>query len=347
MQTYADIPNPHYPVRDDWLARHTEDALEPALPIVDPHHHLWDRDGHRYFLDELLEDLNTGHNIVATMFMECGAMYRNTGPENDRCLGETEFVNGVAALSASGLYGDTQICAGIVGGVDLRLGDNVTPILERHIAIADGRFRGIRQVSAWHDDPAARGSLASPPPGILADSNFRSGVKTLTRLGLTFDAYMYHTQLAEMLDLARAVPETSMILNHVGGVIGIGPYADKRDEEFAKWRRHMTEIAALDNVSVKLGGLGMRVFGFGFGDRPHPPTSDELAQAWRPYIETCIELFGAERCMFESNFPVDKGTCSYAVIWNAFKRIASGASADEKQALFETTARRVYRLSSA
>jgi len=344
MQTYADIPNPHYPVRDDWLALHNEDVIDPALAIVDPHHHLWDKSDHRYFLDDLLADLNTGHNIVATMFMECGAMYRSDGPEDERCLGETEFANGVAALSASGIYGNAEICAGLVGGADLRAGDAVTPILERHMAIADGRFKGVRQVSAWHDDPAARGSLASPPVGILADAGFREGIRALTRLDLSFDAYMYHTQLGEMVDLARALPDTNMILNHVGGVIGIGPYKNKRDEEFAKWRSDMQNIASLDNVSVKLGGLGMRVFGFGFGDWPAPPSSDDLAQAWAPYIETCIELFGPERCMFESNFPVDKGACSYPVIWNAFKRIASGASPDDKKHLFSDSARRVYRL---
>jgi len=339
MQTYADIPDPHYPVRDDWLALHEEAVLEPELSIVDPHHHLWDKGGHRYFLDELLADINTGHNIVATMFMECGAMYRHSGPEAERCLGETEFANGVAALSASGQYGEAELCAGLIGGADLRAGDAVTAILEQHMAIAGSRFKGIRQVSAWHDDPAARGSLASPPVGILADAGFREGIRALTRLGLSFDAYMYHTQLGEMADLAHALPDTNMILNHVGGVIGIGPYENKRDEEFVKWRADMQTIATLDNVSVKLGGLGMRVFGFGFGDRPAPPSSKDLAEAWKPYIETCIELFGPERCMFESNFPVDKGTCSYPVIWNAFKRITSGTSAADKHQLFSYTAR--------
>ncbi len=345
MHIDPDQPSPHYPVRPDWLSRHVEDPLEPERRIVDPHHHLWDRKAEgRYFLDDLLADLSSGHNVVETVFMECGAMYRAKGPDAERSLGETEFANGVAAMSASGIYGQTAVCSGIVGSADLRLGDNVTRVLEQHVAVAGNRFKGIRQISAWHDDPAARGSLAAPPVGLLSDSQLRTGLQRLAAMGLSFDAYMYHTQIDELVDLANAVPEASIVLNHVGGVIGIGPYADQRDENFGQWASSMAELARCENVSVKIGGMGMRVFGFGFGDRASPPTSTELASAWAPYARTCINLFGASRCMFESNFPVDKGSCAYGVLWNAFKRIASDASDSEKQDLFEDTARRVYRL---
>jgi len=340
-----DQPSPHYPVRPEWLALHDEPAIDPEQEIVDPHHHLWDRkaDG-RYFLHDLLADLASGHRIVDTVFMECGAMYRASGPEEERSLGETEFANGVAAMSASGAYGDTRICRGIVGSADLRLGAGVERVLEKHLAAAGDRFKGVRQVSAWHDNPAARGSLANPPVGLLEQSGFRDGVRCLASMRLTFDAYMYHTQLPEAVALARAVPEATIVLNHVGGAIGIGPYAGKRDEVFQAWRRDMRTLASCSNVVVKLGGMGMRVFGFGHGDEPRPPSSAELARAWKPYVDSLIELFGPSRCMFESNFPVDKGSCSYGALWNAFKRIAAGASADERDQLFQATARRIYRL---
>jgi len=340
-----DQPSPHYPVRPQWLALHTETALYPEQGIVDPHHHLWDRkaDG-RYFMHDLLADMDSGHRILDTVFMECGAMYRADGPEEERSLGETEFANGVAAMSASGAYGATRICRGIVGSVDLRLGAGVESVLDKHLAIAGERFKGIRHISAWHDDPTARGSLANPPTDLFEDRNFREGLRRLAAKELTFDAYMYHTQLTEAVDVARAVPEATIILNHVGGAIGIGPYAGKRDEVFTAWRKDMQTLSTCSNVVVKLGGMGMRVFGFGHGENARPPTSEELALAWNPYVESLIELFGPSRCMFESNFPVDKGSCSYGVIWNAFKRICASASANEKNDLFQQTARRIYKL---
>jgi L-fuconolactonase len=337
-------PNPHFAVRPDWLTLHEEPVLEPELPIVDAHHHLWDRAESRYFFFDLLRDLGTGHNVQATVFMECGAMYRRDGAPELRSLGETEFANGAAAMATSGAYGDCRVCAGIVGHADLLLGDRVSAVLEKHVQAGGGRFRGIRQISAWHPNPAARGSLANPPPGLLEEPMFRRGLAAVHRLGLSFDAYMYHTQLLELVELANAFPETPIILNHVGGAIGIGPYAGKRNVVFQDWSAGIRELARCSNVHVKLGGLGMRVFGFDFGARARPPSSEELALAWGPYIETCIDAFGPDRCMFESNFPVDKGTCSYAVLWNTFKRIVSGASPNEKSALFSETATKVYRL---
>jgi L-fuconolactonase len=345
MTTNQTHSSPHLSVRPEWLALHQEDIIEPDLPIVDAHHHLWDRSENQYLLPDLRRDLEVGHNIRATVAVEAGAMYRRDGATAMRPVGETEFLNGIAAMSASGSYGTSRMCAGIVGHADLCLGEGVRAVLEAQIRAGGGRFRGVRYMSVWHSDPTARASLANPPPYVLRDPAFRRGFAQLAPLGLSFDAWMVHTQLAELVELAPAFPDTAIILNHVGGAIGIGPYAGKRDAVFAEWRTSIREVARCPNVQIKLGGLGMRLFGFDFSSRARPPTSEELAAAWRPYIESCIEAFGAERCMFESNFPVDKGTCSYAVIWNAFKRIAAGASPTEKQWLFSGTASKVYRLS--
>ena len=336
--------SPHLSVRPDWLARRSEATLDPALPVIDAHHHLWDHPGNRYLHAEVLADVGAGHNIVATAYMECGAHYRTSGPAELMSLGETEFVNRVAEASASGAHGPCRVAAGIVGNVDLRLGDAAGAALDAHIAIAPKRFRGIRQSSVYHPDPAARGSLANPPPGLLADAQFRRGFACLAPRGLTFDAWMYHTQLDELVDLANAFPDTTIVLNHVGGAIGIGPYAGHRDEVFKTWQAAIARLARCPNVVVKVGGMGMRVFGFDFAEKPEPPDSIALAAGWGPYALACIEAFGPDRCMFQSNFPVDKGTCSYVVLWNAFKRIAAGMSAAEKNALFLATAARVYRI---
>ena len=331
-------------VRDDWLDRTREDILDPALPIVDPHHHLWDRDGERYLLDDLLRDTGSGHDVRATVFVQCGSMYRPDGPEDLRPLGETEFVDAVAA---GGADGSTRACAGIVGMVDLTLGDRVAPLLEAHLAVAGARFRGVRNRTAWHPSPAIRSNLISPPPGPLEDPRFRDGARRLAGHGLPLDVWAYHTQLPLVLALARAVPELTVVLDHLGGPLGVGPFRDRRAEVFAAWRADVLALAGCPNVVVKLGGLAMEVGGFDFHLRDRPPGSVELAAAWRPYVETCVEAFGADRCMFESNFPVDKGMCGYAVLWNAFKRLAAGAGAAERAALFAGTAPRVYRLGAA
>jgi L-fuconolactonase len=334
----------HLAIRPDWLGRNREAILEPELPIIDPHHHLWDHPGNRYFLPELLADISSGHNIVATVFEECRAMYRQDGDPAMRPIGETEFVAGVAAMSASGQYGRARICEGIVGNADLNLGTAVRPVLEAQVKAGGGRFKGVRYITAWHDNPDARGSAAEPIPGILLQKKFREGFACLAPLGLTFDAWLYHTQLAELVDLARAFPQTTIVLNHVGGAIGIGPFENKRQEVLTDWRASMKALAACPNVVVKVGGLGMRLFGFKVQDAPEPPTGQQLADLWRPYVETSIEAFGANRCMFESNFPVDKGSCGYASLWNAFKILSTGASRTDRAALFSGTAARVYRL---
>ena len=331
-------------VREDWLGLTEEPALEPAIPIVDPHHHLWERDEGSYLLPDLLADAAGGHDIRATIFVQCGEMYRAHGPEEEKSLGETEFVTGVAAVSASGRHGPTRACAGIIGMVDLTLGAKVDALLEAHRAAAGGRFCGIRNRTAWHPSPDVTSNLVAPPPGPLENPAFAEGARRLARHGMPLDVWCYHTQLPHAIALARAVPELTIVVDHVGGPLGIGPFAGRQAEVFPEWKQRMQALAALPNVIVKLGGLTMYVSGFDFHRRPRPPGSEELARTWRPYIETCLESFGASRCMFESNFPVDKGMCSYTVLWNGLKRLAAGASAAEKTALFSGTAMRVYGL---
>ena len=335
----------HLPVRQEWLDRRREEIIEPDLPIVDSHHHLVDRpETGRYLLPELLADLGSGHNITATVYLEWLSMYRAAGPAELRPVGEIEFANGVGAMAASGTYGKPQVCAGIVGSADLTLGAPVEKVLDAMIAAGGGRFRGIRFITATHPDQAVWGSLVNRPAGLLMDRRVREGFARLAPLGLSFDAWMYHPQLGELVDLARAFPETQIVLDHVGGAIGLGRYAGSRDEVFVEWSARIRELAVRPNVCVKLGGLGMRMFGFTVHTSELPPSSEDLAAAWRPYIETCIAAFGPERAMFESNFPVDKGSCGYAVLWNAFKRITAGSSVAEKAALFAGTAAKFYQL---
>jgi predicted TIM-barrel fold metal-dependent hydrolase len=336
----------HIPMRPEWVARNVEAALDPDRAIVDPHHHLWDSHARdfRYFLDELNADMASGHNIISTVFIECHAMYRKAGDVAFRPVGEVEFANGFAAMSASGAYGPAEVCAGIIGYAELGLGARVRDVLEAEVAAGGGRFRGVRNISAWHVDPEARGSSANPPPDVLTNPKFKEGLKVLASMGLTFDAFMYHTQLGEVVEIARAVPEATIVVDHCGGIIGIGPYATRKAETFAEWRALLAQVAACPNTRIKLGGLGMRLFGFDVHTGESPPSSEQLANAWRAHIETCIELFGPERAMFESNFPVDKGSCSYGNLWNAFKRISAGYSADEKDWLFRRSASETYRL---
>jgi L-fuconolactonase len=321
-----------------------EEILEPDLPICDPHHHLWDFPHGRYFLPELLADLQSGHNVQSTVFVECTAFYRASGPEELRFIGETEFVNGVAAMAASGRYGPVLACEGIVSRADLSMGEAVGRVLDAHVHAGNGRFRGIRHAASWDASPDIRKSHTNPPPDLYAQSEFRKGMKELARRNLSFEAWQYHPQLPGLIALARAVPETKIVLNHVGGPVGLGPYAGRRDEIFQSWSRDIKELATCPNVFVKLGGLGMPVCGFNFHKREVLPGSAELADAWRPYLETCIAAFGPERGMLESNFPVDGASCSYAALWNAFKRVTKGASAAEKEQLYRKTARTFYRL---
>jgi predicted TIM-barrel fold metal-dependent hydrolase len=339
-----------------------EKILEPDLPIVDPHHHLWDRrnyatpqapehpfmtaikDARRYLLDELMADTGSGHNVRATVFVECGAFYKADGPEEMRVVGETEFVTGVAAMGASGVYGDFRPCAGIVSRADLLLGDGVKAVLEAHIRAGGGRFRGIRNSASFEEDKDVLGPLNRVEAGLYLSDQFRKGFKHLAPLGLSFDAWLLEPQLPDIIDLARAFEGTTIVLDHVGTPLGRGRYTGKLAERFPIWRDNIKALAKSPNVNVKLGGLAMAFCNFpSFLAEPRAP-SEQLAKEWGPYIETCIEAFGAERCMFESNFPVDMGSCDYATLWNAFKHVAKGAGAAEKTALFSGTATKVYRL---
>ncbi|MGA0600340.1 amidohydrolase family protein [Caulobacter sp. KR2-114] len=343
-----------------------EAILEPDLPIVDPHHHLWDRilpppapgapapPPHpfttvvarrpRYLLHELLADLRSGHNVTATVFVQCGAFHKADGPEHLRPVGETEFVNGVAAMTASGVYGPIRACAGIVGNADCTIGDRIKETLEAHLVAGGGRFRGIRHSASADPDPGVLGPLNRTPPGLYASDAFRSGYKHLADYGLSFDAWLLEPQLPDLIDLVRRHPNIPVVLDHVGTPLGIASYEGRREERFPTWLKNIKELSKSANVSVKLGGLAMAFCNFPSFLADPPAPSTQLAAEWKPYLDACIEAFGPERCMFESNFPVDLGSCDYDVLWNAFKVYARDFSVAEKTALFSGTATRVYRL---
>ena len=287
---------------DAWLAKApAEPILDPELPIIDTHHHLWQRPDHRYLLHELLADLGSGHRVVATVFLQCHAMYRASGPEEMRPVGETEFVAGIAAMSDSGGYGPTRVAAGIVGYADLTLGERVEAVLEAQIRAGGGRFRGVRHSGNWDADPII--GNGAPGPDIYRRADFRAGLARLAALGLSLDAWVFFTQLADVIDLARACPGTNIIVGHVGGVLGYGRYAGKRDEIFAAWKASVTELAKCPNVTMKLGGMMMRAALYDYGAAERPISSEELAALWRPYMETCIELFGPTALHVRKQFP--------------------------------------------
>jgi predicted TIM-barrel fold metal-dependent hydrolase len=324
-----------------WTKQREEAALEPELPIIDPHHHLWDDERGRYLAEELIEEF-AGHNVVATVYAQFKAMYRAEGPPAMQPVGEVEFVNGIAATSASDRYGRVRLCGRIIGYADLLLGDDVQAVLDALIAAGNGRLRGIRYGTTWDSGAAAYGRTFAPPH-LMLDVKFRRGFARLGPLGLSFDAWLFYPQLPDLIDLLQAFPDTQVILDHAGGILGIPPHT-RREEVFSIWRPHIQQLAHFPNLSVKIGGLGMLYCGWDFHVRDIPPSSAELASAWRPYVETCVEAFGPGRCMFESNFPVDKQSTGYGVLWNAFKRITQDYSAAEKAALYHDTAARVYRL---
>ena len=340
--------NPSPMTNQNWLDQVEEPILEPELPICDPHHHLWDYRQHtvapRYLLDEILVDVNCGHNIVSTVFIECGTMFKADGPQDRKPIGETEFVNGIAAMSASGHYGSCRIAAGIIGTAFLWRGDSVAEVLDAQIAAGGGRFRGIRQGASWDASPDVPNHRTEPSPDMYLDANFREGFAHLAPRDLSFEAWCYHPQIPALTDLARAFPDTVIILDHFGGPLGVGPYAGKSDEVFAAWESAVSALAECPNVRAKLGGLAMPVNGFGWHERERPPGSAEFVDAQRRYFDKTLELFGPQRCMFESNFPVDKVSVSYPVLWNAFKRLAAEFSASEKAQLFHDTAASTYRL---
>jgi L-fuconolactonase len=337
-----------------WLAKGApEEILEPMLPIIDTHHHLWDQlpaalpqepgeESSVYLLDEFAQDFNSGHHLIGTVYMQCHAKYRTDGPEEMKSLGETEFAAQIGALSDLGQHGNARVCQGIVGATDLTLGGRLRPVLEAHLEAGKGRFRGVRASAAYDPDPIIGSTIDAP--GLYMREDFRAGVAQLAEMGLSLDAWVFYTQLDEVTQLARQFPQVNIVMGHCGGPLGYGPYAGKRDEVFAQLKKSLAELATCPNVSIKLGGMMIRLAAVDFLKLPAPPSSAELARLWGPYIETCIELFGPQRCMFESNFPVEKAGVSWNTLWNAFKRITAGASPAEKTMLFSGTAQRVYRL---
>jgi predicted TIM-barrel fold metal-dependent hydrolase len=326
-----------------WLDQVKEEVLDPGRAIVDPHHHLWRHPGlSPYLLDDLWADTGSGHNVEKTVFMECGAEYRADGPESQRSLGEVDFVVDLAKQSARG---DGAKIAALVSHVDLRLGDGLEDLLAQHAAAGDGLFRGIRHAGARDDDNSEVLMIpGGAPEGLYRDREFRSGVALLGRLGLTYDTWHYHPQNPAYAELARAVPDTTLVLDHFGTPLGVGTYAGKRDEIFEQWKKDVAEIARCENVYAKLGGLAMPDNGFGWMGRDKPPTSDEFVATQSRYYLHMIECFTPARCMFESNFPVDKFSLSYPILWNGLKKMVADFSEDEKHALFRGTATRVYRL---
>jgi L-fuconolactonase len=318
-------------------------VLDPELPIVDCHHHLWVRPNGRYLVEEFAADLASGHNVVATVYVECGAMFRKHGPEAFKTVGEAEFVAGMAAMSDSGQFGPARICAGFVGALDFTLGDAAGEVLDALAVASGGRLRGIRGVATWDADVRINtGIRPFGPRNLLAHPQFRKAFAQLMRRGLVYDAWQYHPQLPDVCALADDFPHAPIVVNHCGGLLGINAYAGP--ETFEQWRHLVTDVARRPNTLMKLGGLAAGRCGFGFHDMVPRPSAERLAELWRPYVHTCIELFGPSRCMFESNVPPDHVAGSYRTLWNALKLLAAGCSPAEKSALFADTARRVYRL---
>jgi predicted TIM-barrel fold metal-dependent hydrolase len=327
-------------------------VLDPELPIIDAHHHLWKKPDSVYLVPDLLQDLAGGHRIAATVYIEggsmhasdelAGCMYRRGERPELKTLGETEFANGAASMGASGLFGDTLFCAGIVGNIDFTLDADVDAVLDRHQAFP--RFKGARILASWHDDPRIRNASLLTRPHMLMEPAIRKGIAALAARDLSFEVLVFHSQFPEVLDLARALPNQRIAVTHMGGVIGVGPYDGRRDDYYKEWTALMRELAACDNVTMKIGGLVAPRGGFGFHTRPTPPRHDELAAAWRPYVETAIELFEPRRCMFESNFPVDKAVTDYRTLWNAYKLLTRQYGEAERRQMFYGTANAFYRL---
>ncbi len=332
------------PVNESWLAQINEPIVDPERPIIDPHHHLWRRPAPRgsYLIEDFWRDTGSGHNVVKSVFIECRAEYRTDGPEHMKCLGETEFVTEQADASEND-DNQTMIVA-ITAHADLTLGDSLTEVLDGHREISKGRFRGIRHSGPRDPNPEMFSIRGNGLEGQYAREDFRQGVRTLGQQELVYETWHYHHQNRDYLELARAVPDTTMILDHMGTPIGIGHYAAKREEIYAQWREDVAEIAKCPNVYAKLGGLAMPDNGFGFDKAERPPTSDEFAEAQRRYYLHMIDCFGPERCMFESNFPVDKLSVSYHVLYNAMKKMVADFSEAEKDRMFYGTAAEVYKI---
>jgi L-fuconolactonase len=333
--------------REAWLRLAApEEVMEPELPIVDTHMHFRHHaTGYRYFVEEFARDIKeSGHNVEASIYVECNSMYRADGPEHLRSVGETEFALGMAAIAASKKYTNADVAAGIVGNADLTLGAAVAEVLDAHIAAANGRFRGIRRRAKWDPDPVVKGAVSADGPRLYLEPRFQRGVREVAARDLVFEASIYHPQIPDVTAFARAVPEASIVMIHSGSPVGHGSYRGHEKEVHLNWVATMKELATCTNVTVKLGGILMTLASFDFGVAPKPPTSVELATLWRPYIEPCFEMFGPDRCMVESNFPVDKAGFSYGTVWNMYKQITAGCSAEAKHGIYSRTARRIYRI---
>jgi L-fuconolactonase len=324
-----------------------EPIVDPELPIVDAHHHLYDRPNLRYLLEDYLADAGAGHNVVASVYVETREMARPDGPEVLRPLGEVEFANGVAAVSASGRYGSCRVAAAIVGYADLTQGDQVAELLDRSLGCAPERFRGVRMVTLESTDTSWLRFVIMPlsqASGVLASTKFREGFRHLAPRGLSFDASVFHTQLGEVADLARSFPDTVILLEHMGIALGLDMDERGRAGVFEDWRSALRELARNPNVVCKIGGLGMPFWGLGLENRTSAIGSAELACLWQPYVETAIEAFGVGRCLMQSNYPPDGRSCGYVPLWNALKLITQAYSDAERLALFRDTAARAYRL---
>lgn len=323
-----------------------EPIIEPDLPIIDSHIHLFDLPDNRYMLEDYMADATAGHNIVASIYCETQVFSRSDGPEHLRPLGEVEFANGVAAMAATGQYGPCKIAHGVIGHANLSLGTQIGELLDRCMAAAPDRYRGVRHVAVEHPDDRPYKFIMTfkPPRGILDTPGFPSGLAELDKRGLTFDAAVWDPSLPRLIELVDLFPNLTFILNHMGTAVGVDMSAGERAETFQRWRDNIKTLAERPNVYCKTGGLGMPFWGFGFEDREDPVGSTELAEAWRPYFETGVEAFGADRCMMESNFPPDGRSAGFVPTWNAYKILTGNASTDEKAALYSGTAAKVYRL---
>jgi len=327
--------SPHHIVREDWLALTQEDVLAPGQPIFDCHHHLWNRPEGRYRSEELMDDIGAGHDVRASLYVQCRTGYRTHGPEALRPVGEVETV-------LDWTRGHDRFPAGIIAMADLQLGDAVRPVLDALVEAGQGRVKGIRNTIAWHGDPAVRSNPNPPPEGLLRTDAFLDGARAVAAQGMTLDIWAYQTQLDEVRALAEAVPDLTVIVDHCGGPLGVGPHDRFDPDNFNAWRDALARVALLPNTRIKIGGFGLGVFGWHYADGALPPRSDTLAEDWRPWVLTCIDLFGPARAMFESNFPVDKGQVGYGALWNTFKRIAAPLTAEEQNALFWCSAARSY-----
>ncbi|MBW6416662.1 amidohydrolase [Celeribacter sp. PS-C1] len=329
------LASPHHTVREDWLALVREEVIDPAQPIFDCHHHLWDRPEGRYRSEELAADIGDGHDLRASLYVQCRTGYYENGPEALRPVGEVRTILDWGRAQP-------QFPVGLVAFADLQLGADVRPVLDALIGTGEGRVKGIRNTTAWHADPAVRSNPRPAPDGLLRTPAFYEGARAVAEAGLCLDVWAYQSQLSEVAALARALPELTVVVDHCGGPLGIGPYRINDAACFADWRSALAEVAALPNTRIKIGGFGLSVMGYRYADAPQPPHSEILAADWQPHVAACLDLFGAERAMFESNFPVDKGQFGYRTLWNAFKRLAADLDASARDDLFWRTAARCY-----